>query len=282
MSPRPRLFASGTHRPRSCRRRGFTLVELLVVVGIIALLVALLMPALSKVRKQALEVKCAANLRSIGQGLIMYTQQYGYYPGCLYGSGPQVVVWPTRLRPFLAGSREVFNCPARGPEFEWSATTQYGPATILAQPAHTRYGYDLGEVLLITGRPFSYDYNANGSCGGIGPVERQRGLGAWLVPERPEERYAEMRASRVIKAEEMIAIADTVDRPFVQGLNPFSEHNWPGRIHRDGANVLFCDGHVQWYLQTDLIPAGSATHAPSAASKLNRRLWNNHNRDSGD
>src|SRR5687768_10633410 len=93
MSPRPGQFTFGAPQPRrSPTRRAFTLVELLVVVGIIALLVALLMPALSKVRKHAFEVKCAANLRSIGQGLTMYTQQYGFYPGCLYGTGHTVVV----------------------------------------------------------------------------------------------------------------------------------------------------------------------------------------------
>lgn len=63
------------------RRKGFTLFELLVVIGIVALLIAVLMAALVKVRKQALEVKCRANLRSIGQALTMYTQVYGYYPG---------------------------------------------------------------------------------------------------------------------------------------------------------------------------------------------------------
>src|SRR3954467_14533262 len=63
------------------RIAAFTLVELLVVIGIIAVLISLLLPAMNRARQSAISVQCMSNMKQVGQAALMYAMNYrNYYP----------------------------------------------------------------------------------------------------------------------------------------------------------------------------------------------------------
>src|SRR5206468_1884297 len=86
------------------RRKAFTLVELLVVIGIIALLVSILLPTLSKARKSAQTVKCLSNLRQMGLAFSMYENEHKQwlpYPTTTLG---EPTLWFNCVDPYLKAS----------------------------------------------------------------------------------------------------------------------------------------------------------------------------------
>jgi prepilin-type N-terminal cleavage/methylation domain-containing protein/prepilin-type processing-associated H-X9-DG protein len=119
-----------TFSPRKVAPKGFTLVELLVVISIIALLLSILMPSLGKARESARKVKCMAHVRSVGIALSLYAQDnkncyptgsyktpdgsdFGWsgYNSTLYGHVIGVG-GAKQLSPYITKSPDIVFCPS--------------------------------------------------------------------------------------------------------------------------------------------------------------------------
>jgi prepilin-type N-terminal cleavage/methylation domain-containing protein/prepilin-type processing-associated H-X9-DG protein len=153
-------------------RRAFTLVELLVVIGIIAVLVGILLPVVKSAREQAVSLQCQSNLRSCGQVFYIYaTQNKGFLPmmivdtlevlpgtvsaanmalqqGLPPAGSVDAPVYPdvrtalarivnagkdTNIRPYNPGGLLTFYCPAN---YLWDADARYNPATPSNRNSH--------------------------------------------------------------------------------------------------------------------------------------------------
>jgi prepilin-type processing-associated H-X9-DG protein/prepilin-type N-terminal cleavage/methylation domain-containing protein len=281
------------------RSGGFTLVELLVVIGIIALLIAILLPALSKARRAANTVKCGANLHSMGQAMAMYLNQYRHYPGHagLDSRSAPFAIWPVRLRNFMNGNTGAFHCPAQESNYgDWTGWLIHPPTALPKATAEDDgWGYTVGEPLLdVHAVVFSYGYTDWGSVNvGVNPylglggdcwwgdVNHKNSAGAMI-------RCLELNYSKVVRSADMLAICD------ISTPGPGS-NNWnfnadptsldgtqtPSKIHEGGSNCLFCDGHAQWKRQEELVLFDVATRQMYSTSDprymANCRQWNNDN-----
>jgi prepilin-type N-terminal cleavage/methylation domain-containing protein/prepilin-type processing-associated H-X9-DG protein len=209
-----------TVRPRYGHTRGFTLVELLVVIGIIALLIAMLLPSLQRAREQAKWVACMSNLRQIGYALEIYSNNWrGWmYPprlGANLQGDRRNERWPVHVFDPPVWNPPIMLCPA---DFEPLEEHSY----LLNDHLHLRgirrgsidlAGLSPSELVLMGEKRSDYnDYYMNkgdydtrvepwrhgrrigsnylffdGSVNTKGPTEAIGGFDPWDIPAPPEE-----------------------------------------------------------------------------------------------
>jgi prepilin-type N-terminal cleavage/methylation domain-containing protein/prepilin-type processing-associated H-X9-DG protein len=269
------LSRGGLLRRRVTRYSGgFTLIELLVVIAIIAILAAMLLPALARAKSRAKQTQCINNQRQIGIAMQMYLVDYKQYPGD-YSPGKNIYVWPTRLLAMMGNNHAAFYCPAAPRDAAWDTNIN----KTLGGSFEGAAGWNPWAVT--PSARFSLGYNDWGLDLGHTP---QLGLGGDV-----DGGYFKgpINDSMVARTSEMIALGDVrADEPvgmlnFDANLDPtdnsVGHSQWPSNRHNYRIDFLFCDGHVDTARRPDVV---------SPTSLMWRRRWNNdnlaHNGTEGD
>jgi prepilin-type N-terminal cleavage/methylation domain-containing protein/prepilin-type processing-associated H-X9-DG protein len=230
-------------------RRAFTLVELLVVIGIIAVLIAILLPSLRNARVQAMKVVCSSNLRVAGQACFNYAAQNRGRLPMHAGMAQGQWLWdmPISTRDALlkfGDNRGTMYCPAN-PELDTDSHWTFGTGTPVWVAGHFWLIMRADGLLVIT---------INGVRQGVSfqvyPLELRK---TWVSAVN-EKRSAEREVATDV------VIRDNTTGRFggIPGTWPhFHIHN---SSHLDrggqptGGNVLFLDGHVTWRNFRDMRP----------------------------
>lgn len=271
------------------KKRGFTLIELLVVIAIIAMLLAILMPALSKVKKIAQRVVCGTNLKGLGTAQNVYAHDYNSQytvqgRGTIIPWASQTAGWMNRdnnwsaVTQITVGSslyllvREAdvspksFVCPA-GSQKEFSGRNNVSSGPHVGTPLDIVQLWDFGSVAQDhgsgfegAGRTVSYAYHL--------PYETGRSKSRYAADGQRSAAFAVM-ADRSPYFDDKISVVGTgVDQSnWMSGAHAVADYWSPGATvsksdwrvkrnnaqphDREGQNVLFADGHSTYETSAD-------------------------------
>jgi prepilin-type N-terminal cleavage/methylation domain-containing protein/prepilin-type processing-associated H-X9-DG protein len=92
------------------KRNGFTLIELIIVIGVVAILAGLLLPALAKAKDRSKAIKCLSNEKQMGVGIDLYIQDFNYYPP---GRQNGVTQWELCVGSYAGGNSDMLSQEAR-------------------------------------------------------------------------------------------------------------------------------------------------------------------------